>query len=47
MAHALELLIGPAEAVNDRLLDALSGDERKQAVGILRKIASLDDASAR
>ncbi|GAA4811045.1 fumarylacetoacetate hydrolase family protein [Streptomyces ziwulingensis] len=41
----LDSLIGPAEAVNERLLDALPGDERQRAVEILRKIATLDSES--
>ncbi|MFS0693046.1 MarR family winged helix-turn-helix transcriptional regulator [Streptomyces nitrosporeus] len=35
-------LIGPAEDINEQLLDALPGDERELAVEVLRKIASLD-----
>ncbi|MEU3100616.1 MarR family winged helix-turn-helix transcriptional regulator [Streptomyces griseoflavus] len=41
-AELLGSLIGPAKAVNEQLLDALPGDERKLAVDVLRKIASLD-----
>ncbi|MFG3155924.1 MarR family winged helix-turn-helix transcriptional regulator [Streptomyces sp. NPDC048219] len=43
----LDSLIGPAEDINEQLLDALPGDERELAVAILRKIASLDDESLR
>ncbi|MEU3729744.1 MarR family transcriptional regulator [Streptomyces sp. NPDC033538] len=46
-AELLDSLIGPAEDINEQLLEALPGDERKLAVGILRKIASLDDESLR
>ncbi|MER7057042.1 MarR family transcriptional regulator [Streptomyces sp. NPDC000351] len=42
-AELLESLIGPAEDINRRLLDALSDDERQLAVEILRKIASVDN----
>ncbi|MEU9642487.1 MarR family winged helix-turn-helix transcriptional regulator [Streptomyces sp. NPDC048188] len=46
-AELLDSLIGPAEDINEQLLDALPGDERQQAVAILRKFASLDDESLR
>jgi DNA-binding MarR family transcriptional regulator len=41
----LDSLIGPAEAINEQLLDALPGDERELAVEILRRIASMDNES--
>ncbi|MFJ3445757.1 MarR family winged helix-turn-helix transcriptional regulator [Streptomyces sp. NPDC086081] len=41
-AELLDSLIGPAKTVNEHLLDVLHGDERKLAVDVLRKIASLD-----
>ncbi|WP_406457973.1 MarR family transcriptional regulator [Streptomyces sp. NBC_00876] len=44
-AGLLDSLIGPAEHINEQLLSALPGNEREQAVGILRKIASMDDES--
>lgn len=44
-ADLLDSLIGPAEQINEQLLSALPGNERQQAVDILRKIASMDDES--
>lgn len=44
-ADLLDCLIGPAEQINEQLLSALPGNERQQAVDILRKIASMDDES--
>ncbi|MGV9503813.1 MarR family winged helix-turn-helix transcriptional regulator [Streptomyces sp. NPDC003642] len=38
----LDSLIGPAKTINEQLLGVLPGDERKLALNILRKIASLD-----
>jgi DNA-binding MarR family transcriptional regulator len=44
-ADLLDCLIGPAEQINEQLLGALPGNERQQAVDILRKIAAMDDGS--
>ncbi|AKZ54155.1 putative MarR-family transcriptional regulator [Streptomyces ambofaciens ATCC 23877] len=38
----LDSLIGPAEEINEQLLDSLPGDQRQQAVDILRRIASIE-----
>lgn len=46
-AELLDSPIGPAEHINERLLYALPGDERKPAVDTLRWIASRDDESLR
>jgi DNA-binding MarR family transcriptional regulator len=42
-AGLLDSLIGPAEQINEQLLSALPGNERKHAVDVLRTIASMDD----
>lgn len=44
-AELLDALIPPAKRINEQLLESLSESERPLATDILRKIASMDDAS--
>lgn len=45
-AELLDSLIGPAERINEQLLDSPPANERASAVLMLREIAALDDVTS-